>query len=365
MGGLSGHMMHPHDNHNLTVGQFKSLLASSMLGHLPMTEKIDGFNIHYMKYNGEIRLARNGKDILKGGFGYNDINNRFSNDRIRTIFRKAWDIIYSIGGDSIPEFTTTHKTVNAEIIIQGTTNIMMYVPPKKITAYAGTMVIPHNIWIWKGTTGAPCEEIEMDMKQEYMSMKLEYTPIHRAMVGALMGQLTKEEFEPLGLTEDSTLYDYYATRFALVMQEKFPELLEKCPKVLAVLFDRFMGIDKTNLREIRKMTTENISPVLAAEKKIMQVVKEPLDRWVLQIGTLMLERAKGLNYEYGCEYAAAAELEDAIAQAEQNETFKRRWGYCSNKIFGMEGLVVKFKGNFYKFTGPFAPINQLLGGNRK
>lgn len=341
--------MHPHDNHNLTIGQFKSLLASSMLGHLPMTEKIDGFNIHYMKYNGKIRLARNGKDILEGGFGYNDINNRFSNDRVRNIFRNAYDIIQGLDRDSIPEFTTTHKTVNAEIIIQGTTNIMKY---------ARTIVIPHNMWVWNGTTGTPCEEIKNNME-------LEYVPAHRAMVGALMEQLAKEEFEPLGLTETNSLYDYYAIRFAFVIQEKFPELLEKCPLVVIILFDRFMGINKTNLREIRKMTDENISPVLAAEKKIMQVVKEPLDRWVLAIGTFMLNRAKGLNHEYGCEYAAAAELENAITRADKDETFNRRWGYCGNKIFGMEGLVVKFKGNLYKFTGPFAPINQLLGGQRK
>ena len=32
-----------------------------------------------------------------------------------------------------------------------------------------------------------------------------------------------------------------------------------------------------------------------------------------------------------------------------------------NAIVPSEGLVFKYKGNLYKFTGAFAPINQILG----
>ena len=32
-----------------------------------------------------------------------------------------------------------------------------------------------------------------------------------------------------------------------------------------------------------------------------------------------------------------------------------------NAIVPSEGLVFKYKGNIYKFTGAFAPINQILG----
>ena len=33
----------------------------------------------------------------------------------------------------------------------------------------------------------------------------------------------------------------------------------------------------------------------------------------------------------------------------------------SSSIVPSEGLVFKYKGNIYKFTGAFAPINQILG----
>ena len=32
-----------------------------------------------------------------------------------------------------------------------------------------------------------------------------------------------------------------------------------------------------------------------------------------------------------------------------------------NSIVPSEGLVFKYKGNIYKFTGAFAPINQIVG----
>ena len=36
----------------------------------------------------------------------------------------------------------------------------------------------------------------------------------------------------------------------------------------------------------------------------------------------------------------------------------------SSAIVPSEGLVFKYKGNLYKFTGAFAPINQILGSLR-
>ena len=113
------------------------------------------------------------------------------------------------------------------------------------------------------------------------------------------------------------------------------------------------------------MTDKDIQPLLDAETNIMKVIKEPLDHWVLSIGTTMIERAHGINADAGKQYRAAAYLEEELSKSAANPEFTRRWGYCGNKIFGMEGIVVKYMGDLYKFTGPFAPINQLLGGQRK
>ena len=36
----------------------------------------------------------------------------------------------------------------------------------------------------------------------------------------------------------------------------------------------------------------------------------------------------------------------------------------SSAIVPSEGIVFKYKGNIYKFTGAFAPVNQILGSLR-
>ena len=43
----------------------------------------------------------------------------------------------------------------------------------------------------------------------------------------------------------------------------------------------------------------------------------------------------------------------------QIQRFKKAGGF--NKIVPSEGIVFDYKGNTYKLTGLFAPINQILG----
>ena len=49
---------------------------------------------------------------------------------------------------------------------------------------------------------------------------------------------------------------------------------------------------------------------------------------------------------------------------EGTKIFTHRWMACKNKVFATEGIVVEYGGERYKWTGPFAPVNQLLGGRR-
>lgn len=354
MGGLSGHMMHPHDNYKLTIEQFVGLLSQAMRGKLAMSEKLDGFNIHYLKFDGKLKLARNGQDLIEGGFNYDDIDDRFSNDRVREVFRQGYKLIYAkTKWEKLPDFKDTGVTVNAEIIVKGITNIMLY---------GESAIVPHNIYRWM-LDGDKYKVV--DIRDTILPKpQFSYAPMTVADVDEVLEALCRQEFNQLGLTMGDTLLDYYHARYAVVMMVQFPEYVTRCPKVLEVLFNRFFGIDKTNLRIIRKMTNMDIQPLLDAEKNIMKVIKEPLDHWVLSIGTTMIERARGINADAGKQYRAAAYLEEELSKSITNPEFTRRWGYCGNKIFGMEGIVVKYMGDLYKFTGPFAPINQLLGGNR-
>lgn len=355
MGGLSGHMMHPHDNVNLTIKEFTGLIRNSLGGKIKMSEKLDGFNIHFMKYNGELRLARNAKDLLTGGFGYDDIAKRFENARVCTTFQIGYEMISKqFNLDNLSEFTLTGETYNAEIIVAGRTNIMYY---------GQNMLVVHNIHRWVND-GNKYKVVEIRPVKAGFTARLNYTPMLDVETTGITDTLFREAFEPLGLTKDNTLLDYYKAIYVIIL-DKLGYDLTQDPETYAILFNRFFGLDKTNLRDIRKNAKVDIQPLLDKERLIMKAMKADLDNWVLAIGTKMLQRARGLNSAAGTEYKACAVLEEEINEAAKTDEFTRRWGYTGNTIFGMEGIVVEYKGNLYKWTGPFAPINQLLGGKNK
>jgi len=354
MGGLAGHMMHPHDNMNLTVNSFLKLCIKSLEGEMKFTEKLDGFNIHILKHNGELRFARNGSDLLTFGFGAEEIEKRFSNERVRNIFRFGWNEMIADADEYralLPEFKHAHVTLNVEIICERT-NIIPY-------WYRG--IFPHNFHHWVGDENGKlvCADVtpyELDKTFiEYLPQPYDYKEI---------GDTILANFTKYGLTLDNTLLDYYRMRFLEYISEAYPEL-KKYPAGLRALFNRFFKVgEQTNLREIRKVLFQqhDIQYILDDAKEIVKFAKTGLDQLVLWIGTMILENVHvrdGIN-----DYAARAELQRDILNTQQDCEFLERWAACGYKIFSIEGVVTEFEGNLYKWTGPFAPINQLISGNR-
>ena len=86
---------------------------------------------------------------------------------------------------------------------------------------------------------------------------------------------------------------------------------------------------------------KNVSGYLAVNPdKVVQKIKSDVDKIVKQI--------QGSN-----------DLSTIEKMKAQLEKIKSIGGMDS--VVPTEGLVFKYKGNTYKFTGSFAPINQILG----
>lgn len=358
MGGLAGHMMHPHDNLEMKVREFKDLVRKTLRGELTMTEKIDGFNIHYLNYNGHLRLARNNNDLRNGGFSRTDIITRFDSSRVVDIFTLAYDLIEAEGSwKNLPNFKDCPVTINAEVVREGVTNIMWYSESK---------IYKHSIYYWQVNEVGGYELKHIDT---FPANGVQYTPISEKIVDDLIDGLAHQLFYQYGLNDENTILDHYKVIFAQVMEFYYKDYVVLDPKILGVIFNRFFGQDKTNLREIRKMAKLDIQPILDDEKFIMGSTKSFMDITVLGLGSKLLNRVEGINAQAGYQYNAAAEMEyninNALARVSEDKkgAFERRWNACNRKIYGIEGVVVKYNGQLYKWTGPFAPINQLIGGN--
>lgn len=360
MGGLAGHMMHPHDNLNLTMHDFITIFSQTIKNNLPASEKLDGFNIHILNYNGEIRFARNSGDLINNGFGKDEIENRFSNERVREIFRKGFEMVEKDDRFlMIPEWELFHFTINAEIIT-GRTNIMYY---------DVDMIVPHNIFHWQKEGS------------KYITVSVDSFPGTRKQHRLPFTWISAEPdfnknywFKRIwrvfdGFTEDDTLADYYRYKFDQVVTAIMGG--EYSPELIRAMFDRFFEVgEKVNLRELRrKFGSENVQKFIDIEKQLVSLTKDELDQLVLEMGTCILKHFRGLNWAHNTQYTAANILHNEImmlinTQPEKTKMFIHRWMACDGNVFATEGIVVEYKGEHYKWTGPFAPINQLLGGNR-
>ena len=360
MGGLAGHMMHPHDNLKLTIEEFEDIFLGTVNQNLPASEKLDGFNIHILNKNGEIRFARNGKDLMEGGFGKADIENRFSNERVREVFRKGFEMTEQDARfKMIPDWDLFHYTINTEIIIAGCTNIM---------PYGQNMLVPHNLYRW-GIWNGNAHINSIDELPGNLKTNLPFTWIdaRQDFNEEYWHDRISKVFEEFNGA--NTLEEYYEHKFVQVVMAIMEG--EYSHELVQAMFNRFFGVgEKINLRELRKeYGSENVQKFLDIEKQLVFLTKDDLDQLVLEMGTYILDHFRGLNWASGIPYHAMQVLHENVLRIvanTENDTriFVHRWTACSGKVFATEGLVVEFKGDRYKWTGPFAPINQLLGGNR-
>lgn len=358
MGGLAGHMMHPHDNMGLTINGFIELFTRTVANKLPMSEKLDGFNIHILNKEGEIRFARNGKDLMEGGFGASEIENRFSNERVREVFRRGFEMAMNDGRfELIPDWDLFHYTINAEIIV-GRTNIM---------PYESETIIPHNIFQWSilndkayihAVKDLP-EALKTNLPGIWVDAESDFNKTYWV-------ERIWKVFE--GFTEDDTIEEYYAHKFQQVVISVMGSGFSH--ELIRAMFNRFFGVgEKVNLRELRKEFGEDIQKFLDLEKQLVFLTKDDLDQLVLEMGTYILEHFRGVNWVRGTQYKAMDTLHYEImniinTDPEGTKIFTHRWMACKNKVFATEGIVVEYEGERYKWTGPFAPVNQLLGGRR-
>lgn len=361
MGGLAGHMMHPHDNKNLTIGQFKALVKDSIEGRKAFKEKLDGFNIHIGKADGHLFFARNGKDLQQGGFYLSEMDERFSSEEVRNIYKEAWKMLIVDQDllDGMIDNLDANVTYNCEIIF-GQTNVLDYPEVKQI--------IIHNAFIWRMDSDCKyyvhkvTEDLLENLPQRYLQDELSYNP------GYLTAELVLSDIDKCtgsyGMTENNTLNHYYEARFVRCISLWYPELL-KTPKIIHPLYERIMNrniIVKLNV--LRDMTKVDLDEVLSKEntQQIYDFVRADLERIVLKVGTEILNGVHGyLNepYKYGVINDLALRM-----NVKFSERLEAKWVICDHQIYALEGVVFKHEGELYKWTGPFAPINQILGGRR-
>jgi hypothetical protein len=414
-GGAAGHMAHPYDDHGLTFNDMKELVARALEGRLDIeeavTEKTDGQNIQVTWKDGQPGFARNkgtiinpltpdqliadferkySESVAKNGkeaaAGYLNVVEAY-----RACAEDLTEAMNRIDQNRLEQiFKNGRVFANMEIIFPATQNVIAY--DKAHLQFHNLVEYDEkaNIVQTDMTGGNLLQQIITDANA-HMQKTFSFIPPQRIKLGRVADFEDQQaaffnEIDQLqnryNLKPTDLISDYHKMWWADVIKSKAQQLGYDIPEnVLTPLIYRWAFFDKSTNISVLKKQIEN--PEFAAwvtefdKKEFKQYYKqnmEPFESIFLRLGAVVLKNATNFLaanpdktvQSIKADLAAlvkdlqASPNPDVIAKLKMElKRIERLGGF--DAIVPAEGLVFVFQGNTYKFTGAFAPVNQILG----
>ena len=403
-GGAYGHLNHPFDDKNLTFSDFKTLIINTLQGNLDsegaVTEKTDGQNIMISWKNDKLVAARNKGHIKNHGanaLSISGVKNMFAGrGEIEKAFVSAMqDLQKAIKGLSKKQkdkiFDEGKKFMSLEVIYPKTANVIPY--DKSLLQFHGT--------IEYDSAGSPIGEdrgsarmlagmikqINQDIQKTYSITKPFVTNLPKVKdfsrrQSYFLGKLNKLKNE-YKLKDTDTLADYHQAYWMEYIFNAGKQFKYHVPnKILVKLVRRWAFFDKSyKIPQIRKDLQDYpkfLNWVLRTDKvDHAKLQKKHIRDWEVLFFELGAEILSNLSDFIAANPNKAAQqirkdLQKAINQVRTSKnpkvlnTLKTQLDRL-NAIGGLksvvpsEGITFVFKGKLYKYTGAFAPANQILG----
>jgi hypothetical protein len=394
-GGVAGHLAHLYDNRSLTFEKLAEILTAASRGDLVGTEKTDGYNIDLGFKNGEAKAARNKGDMQRGGMNAVDLAMREfqGGAKVKEVYVDAFNAFEA----AVASLSDEEKVAifgpegeifyNTEIMGPGASNVVNYdtdiitihgaghkrydaETDKVVTADAGdaSKALDKVVDRFEQATQGKKFDVQRTALVNLKKLDGDYDlkiALERIKKAGFEGNMTVEEFLMDNLLED--------------VGEKFPSLsndlqqqvvnrilkVEGAPTLTQIY--RGLGGDKDLKQQVR-------SYVQAGNKTISKLIW-PIEDAVHDFAVAMLE---GMESAYVLDNSKELarlkkEVETAIKsiQAYQGPSQEmaheilakqlKKIKHLDNISSVAEGFVFEYDGQLYKFTGNFAPVNQILG----
>ena len=407
MGGVAKHMNHLYDNPALTFGELEKIFIAASQGSLIGTEKTDGQNLFlsYSVKDETPRAARNvhkeGEGIKFGGMtpqglakkfkGRGDLTKSFTD--AFAAFAKAVDLL-DIETQTKIFGPDANIWYNAEVQDPRTSNVIDY-DNKTLTVHRvghfefdkGTQkTMEKDVGSMFKVLEDALEAVSNFLEEEDYSVQ---TNAIRRLEGVADDLFLNEALSRLfnlmrddGMTSQNTISDYMNKRVGDIIDEEIPDL---DPKAKEELMKRIFGIRGSSINNVFKILPPvgkisvddeelraKIQGILGANKEILRYAIWPLEDVVHDFGVEMLkgvESAFVLNNKAEVKKlqskvrTAIKDIENAANENEMETlmTQMEKLKSIENINTATEGFVFDHDGVTYKFTGNFAPINQILG----
>ena len=425
MGGVFGHMSHIYDNPNMTFGQIKDIMTKASSGQLEnVTEKTDGQNL-FVSYNvqdGTVRAARNKSNLKTGGMDADALAAKFEDrgaltDAFVNAF-KAFEIAVNQFSDEekLELFgPDTNIFYNAEVMDPANPNVINYDTKTFLIHRAGHAEFDRE-------TGRPVSSEEgfsekkagalqaaLEKAQESMKgdFKVQVNAIRQlkalgddtALAGGLKG--IDRVMSSAGVDDSDTIGNYIISKWRQVVDQELPELSDEGKQLIIkrVMTDYYGALKGEGPLKSRGLETRQITKTInqpELNEKIVGVIKSYPQRFkefifpvesVIHRFSIEIMRAVQSAYiiAAGGNEKEVARLQALVGKAidtiqgsgneEAMEIIKTQLeklskiedsGSIGDVDLSMissaaEGIVFDYDGHTYKFTGGFAPANQILG----
>tara|TARA_R110000824_G_scaffold240883_4_gene429501 strand:+ start:458 stop:3403 length:2946 start_codon:yes stop_codon:yes gene_type:complete len=398
MGGVAGHMYHLYENPDLTFEELEDIFIKSSQGSLIGTEKTDGQNIFlsYSDKDERAKAARNMGNIKTGGMtgpeladkfgGRGDLEKSFTESF--AAFEKAVDLL---SPEAVRDIFGPDANVwyNAEVQDPRTSNVINYDSPALTIHRVGHKEFDKQSkkWLDKDlSSNAKKLEDALESVENFVYKTGDYSVKMNAIrnLQALgddealnltlsrMYLLMKQE----GLSKNSTISEFINKRVTRVLDSALPDLDDSIKKEI---MKRIFKVKGSSLTKIYKILPEDSDDLKTQVKKVVnmgpRIVKEAV--WPLEdvVHDFSVEMLKSLESTFVIDNKAEvkrlrSEISKAIDAIEASGNEKamevlsqqmRKLKDKENVSSAAEGFVFDYNGVTYKFTGNFAPINQLLG----
>ena len=404
MGGAYGHMSHPFDDNNLTFSDLKTIIINGLGGKLNrednVTEQLDGQNLMISWVDGELRAARN-KGHLK-----NHGKSAPTTSGVKSIFsgrgdiEKAFvgamkDLERGIGGLSDKQkekiFGNGTKWMNLEIMYPKTANIIDY-DVAEIVFHGAIEYDDSGKPIGQPRDSARMLEgmirqINANIQKRFKISRPNFltVPKHQDFgrkKRTFLGKLSKLQSH-YALKDSDRLGEYHEAfwrEYVFNASKQFGISLK--PNQFVSLVNRWAFFDKSyKIRDIRKDFKDEpnfLDWIVSTDKNDIQKIFKnnikPFEILFFEVGAEILKNISG--FMAASPNAATQKIRKEVIKALsdlksggnvdklkklkiQIEKLQAIGGL--EAVVPSEGVVFKYKGKMYKFTGAFAPINQILG----
>ena len=399
MGGVAGHLSHLYDNRDLTFNEMKKILSLASNGDLIGTEKTDGYNIYLGFKNGEARYARNKGDMQVGGRSTDDLAARVFaggesvkkvyNDSFRA-FQKAVKSLTPVEQEAI--FGPNGEIFyNTEIQGPGASNLVNYDANVLSIHHGGhkmydateDRVVDIDAEENSKALDKVIDRFEEATSDEPFSVRRTAFLKLKQLDGDYDLQITIAKIKKAGFDGNMTIEEYLENNLHAIFKQELPYFSEQIEqdvidrvlrktdesgqnafKSLALIYKGFPTEQKQAIREFvnngNKYIKQAILPIEEAIHDFaVELLKGMQSAYILdneeEVSRIKAEVEEAIKQIQAYQGDYSGELQDILAQQ------LRKIKHIDNINTAVEGFVFQYGDQLYKFTGNFAPVNQLLG----